>query len=532
MTLAPGSLPPTLLAHLTWWADTHPLREALVDELGRMNFGELQVQVRIWESALAAQGVRPGDRVAMLAPPGRESLVCFLATVALGAIWCGLDPRCQSQELEYRLCNLQARLVFTFKRIGTRDYPVEIAAILAQHTLHTQLVVVEDAPDDPFTTPSAGVTLASFLSQSGPVLAPSEVAPAIKSACTAAQPCVIVYTSGSSGVPKGAMLHEAGIVSFCLAQNALWPMDPLRTLNFLPISHVGSIVDLTLPTILAGGCVVFQRKFDALASLQLIATERVTFWGSVPSTFILQYALPQFHEINLGSLQIIAIEGAPIPAQLAEALGKIAPIATNYGMTETTSAITAIAPTRSMAELIDSVGSPMPDTEVRIAGAVAVGDVGEIEVRSPRCLLGYWRDSAASAAAFTADGYFRTGDLGAMLPDGRLRLAGRKKEMYKSGGYNVYPAEVEAVIAAHPGVQTVVVVAVPDPVWNEVGVAFFVAKDSAQGSMLIGELIRQCREKLADYKRPKQFVLLAELPLLPIGKVDRAALSARAVAAL
>ena len=535
MTLAPALLPATLSAHLAWWAERHPLREALVDELGRMNFGELQAQVQHWASAMTAQGVRSGARVAMLAPPGRESLVCLLATVSLGAIWCGLDPRCQPQELEHRLCNLQARLVFSFGRQGKRDYPVEIAAILAPHALQARLVVVEDKGPDATAdgaTPPAAVSLASFLAQPDLVSAPPDTTDATNSACTAAQPCVIVYTSGSSGLPKGAMLQEAAIVAFCRAQNALWPMDPLRTLNFLPISHVGSIIDLTLPTILAGGCVVFQRKFDALASLQLIATERVTFWGSVPSTFILQRALPEFDSTDLSSVQVIAIEGAPIPAELAEALGKIAPIATNYGMTETTSAITAMAPTRSLAELTGSVGYPMPATELRIAGAVVAGDIGEIEVRSPRCLLGYWRDSAASAAAFTGDGYFRTGDLGALLPDGRLRLAGRKKEMFKSGGYNVYPAEVEAVIAAHPGVQIAAVVAAPHPIWFEVGVAFVVAKESAQTSMLIGELNIQCREQLADYKRPKQFVLLPELPMLSIGKVDRVALSAQAVAAL
>ena len=531
MIHAPASLPATLAAHLAWWADRHPSREALVDEHGRMNFGDLQAEVRRWASACAAQGVQAGDRVAMLAPPGRESLVCLLATVSLGAIWCGLDPRCQPQELEHRLCNLQARLVFTFKRLGKRDHSVELGAILAQRTPSARLIVIDDNGSGRVNASLRdALPLAVFLAQQGVAVTAAAATPATNASTTAAQPCVIVYTSGSSGLPKGAMLNEAGIVAFCRAQNALWPMDPVRTLNFLPISHVGSIVDLTLPTLLAGGCVVFQRKFDALSSLQLIAAEHITFWGSVPSTFILQRTLPEFQTTDLSSVQVIAIEGASIPAELAEALVRIAPIATNYGMTETTSAITAMAPTRSVAELAASVGYPMPDTELRIAGAAAAGEIGEIEVRSPRCLLGYWCDPTATAAAFTEDGYFRTGDLGTLLPDGRLRLAGRKKEMFKSGGYNVYPVEVEAVIALHAGVHSVAVVPMPHPVWDEVGVAFVVAKESADPSTLIGELTGHCGERLADYKRPKRFVLLPELPLLAIGKVDRVALRTLAVA--
>lgn len=515
MTANTPTLPQTLAEHVARHAAHAPQSEAAVDESGRWTFAQLHQQVQCWAAALAAQGVRPGDRIAMLAPPGRASLVCLLPTLRQGAVWCGLDPRLREPELEHRLGDLQPRMVLAFVRIGERDHQTELTRVLALRAAEADLVWI-DGPD------ADNASLAAFLAQGGSIDVPPD-----RSTFDARQAALIVYTSGSSGVPKGAMLHEAGIVDFCRQQNALWPAQPLRTLNFLPISHVGSLVDLSLPAVVAGGCVVFQRKFDALASLQIIERERISFWGSVPSTFVMQLELPQFKITDLSSVQVIAIEGAAIPPELAAALLPIAPIATNYGMTETTSAITAMAPTRSGAELDASVGHPLAGTELRIA-ADAPAEAGEIEVRSPRNLVGYWRQPHATADAFTDDGFFRTGDLGVLLPDGSLRLVGRKKEMFKSGGYNVYPAEIEAVIGSHPAVEMVAVVPVPHATWGEVGVACVSLRPGSPVEALPQALDQLCRERLADYKRPKRTLVLAALPLLPIGKVDRQALRALA----
>ena len=509
------TLPRTLAEHVAWHATHAPESEAAVDESGRWTYAHLHQQVLRWAAALSAHGVGPGERVAMLAPPGNAALVCLLATLRQGAAWCGLDPRLREPELEHRMGDLQPHLVLAFGRLGERDYRAELKRVLALQAAGSALVLI-DAPD------ADDSSLATFLALGG-----SNDVPPDRSAFDARQAALVVYTSGSSGVPKGAMLHEAGIVDFCRQQNALWPAQPQRTLNFLPVSHVGSLVDLSLPAVVGGGCIVFQRKFDPLASLQIIETERISFWGSVPSTFVMQLELPQFKTTDLSSVRVIAIEGASIPAELAAALMPIAPVATNYGMTETTSAITAMPPTRSVAELTASVGRPMLGTELRIATDTP-GEVGEIEVRSPRNLVGYWRQPQATAAAFTDDGFFRTGDLGALLPDGRLRLAGRKKEMFKSGGYNVYPAEVEAAIGSHPAIDMVAVVPVPHATWGEVGVACISTKAGASAHTLPEAVDRLCSEQLADYKRPKRVLVLPALPLLPIGKIDRQALRALA----
>lgn len=508
-----------LLAVIDGWAERTPQAEALSDAHGAMSYAALATEARRWAAAFAAAGVGIGDRVMMLAPPGRESLIALLAADAIGAMWSGLDPRLRADEIAARIGDLRPALLLSFATLGRRRFAPDLMPALARHGVHHPLVLIAEAagsrpPDQPGTT-----SLDQFLERAdgaAPLVQPDP-----------SRATIVVYTSGSSGVPKGAMLSAAAMIDFARRQNALWSVAPMRTLNFLPVSHAGAIVDLTVPTLVAGGCVVFQRKFDAAESLALVARERVSFWGSVPSTFILQAALPQFADADLSSVQLIAIEGAPIPPDLAEILLPIAPIATNYGMTESCSAITAMAPTGSVAELTDSIGVPFGDAEVRIDAADGDG-VGEILVRSPRNLLGYWNNADATQAAFNADGYFRTGDLGELLPDGRLRLRGRKREMFKSGGYNVYPAEVERAIGAHHAVEDVAVVPMADRLWQEVGVAFVVARGGVDRAGLPDLLKSWCGERLADYKRPKRFVVLDGMPLLPVGKVDRQALRHRA----
>lgn len=204
------------------------------------------------------------------------------------------------------------------------------------------------------------------------------------------------------------------------------------------------------------------------------------------------------------------------------------PLGTNYGLTESGSAVTVIPPARDVDLLEKTVGWPFPGAEVRLvdkAGApVADGEAGEIQSRSIYNMLGYWRRPEASAETISADGWLATGDLARRNPDGSYSIVGRVKEMYKSGGYNVYPREVEQVIESHPAVDMAAVVSAPDPVWQEVGVAYVLPG----GELSTEELRAWCRERLANYKLPKLFVVVEELPLLPIGKVDKVTLTQRA----
>jgi acyl-CoA synthetase (AMP-forming)/AMP-acid ligase II len=243
----------------------------------------------------------------------------------------------------------------------------------------------------------------------------------------------------------------------------------------------------------------------------------------------MQLDLPNFADYDLSTVQLIVWEGAEMPAgTIARLLQTCPKLATNYGMTETTSAITVVEPTDDIVLLSSSVGYPFPNVEVRLVDAdgrvVADGTEGEVQARSNLNLLGYWRLPEATEACFTADGFFRTGDLAVRRPDGSYRLVGRLKEMYKSGGYNVYPREVETVLERHPAVALAAVVARPDPIWQEIGVAYV----QSSGEVDPAALEVHCREHLANYKIPKIFVIERDLPTLPIGKIDKQELARRA----
>ncbi|MCW3834683.1 class I adenylate-forming enzyme family protein [Sphingomonas canadensis] len=485
------------------WAARDPGRAALVHGERRISYAGLADDVARHARAMIAAGVRPGDRIACLAPPSPEFVVTLLAASAVGAIWVGLNPRYKLEELRYVLGDCTPRLMFARTEIDGRGYAAELTAIAQDHPAMT-IVTADTQP-------------AFLAAGEATQIAPLESRPPV-----GREPCMIVYTSGSTGRPKGAVLHHAGIAAFAEAQNRLWPLDPMRVLNYFPINHIGSVVDITCPALAGGGTVVLMEKFDPRESLALMARERCTLWASVPSVFQMQLDLPDFAGFDLSAVQLIVWEGAPMAEPLIRRLHAIHPrLATNYGMTEATSAILAEPPCADPEVLARSVGRPFAHAEVRLmAPDGQEGDAGEIQLRSPLAMLGYWNRPEETAQAFTADGWLRTGDIGRRLADGRYAIAGRIKEMYKSGGYNVYPLEVEAVIDGHPLVHASAVVGVPDPLWDEVGVAFVVAEPG----LTAAALLEHCRAHLANYKLPKRIELRDALPLLPIGKVDKVAL--------
>jgi acyl-CoA synthetase (AMP-forming)/AMP-acid ligase II len=503
-------------------AAARPGAEALVLGELRIDYAEFNRRVEALARALFMAGVRKGDRVATLATPNPDYFVCFLATASIGAIWVGVNPRYRTEELKYIVGDAEPAVLLARTSIEGRSYDDEIFAMRTAAPSIRRVVILNGDP-----VPIGAESAESFVA-AGSAVSESDFGRA-RAGCGGPDPCLLVYTSGSTGRPKGALLHHQGIIEFSLTQNRLWPLSDTRFLNYFPVNHVGCIVDISCPTLAAGGCIVFMEHFSAEGALHLLQRERVTAWASVPSTFQMQLALPDFARYDLSSVQMIIWEGAAMPREMIVELRRLLPrLASNYGMTETTSAITIVEPTDDVEVLADSVGHAFPGVEVRLVDehgrSVRPGESGEVQARSIYNMLGYWRRPAETAAAFTADGYFRTGDVAVQRPDGRYKIVGRLKEMYKSGGYNVYPREVEQVIEAHPGVAMAAVVSRPDDLWQEVGVAFIVP----HAHVAIAEIERHCRERLANYKIPKEFVLCAELPLLPVGKIDKVALEQRA----
>lgn len=513
---------PRISDYAAWQAEHRPQAEALVLGERRVSFQALHESVEALARALLAAGVGKGDRVATLQTPHPDYLTVFLATASIGAIWVGLNPRYRLGELTHVITDAEPSVLITRTVIEDRRYHDEIEALRTGAASLRRVVAFEGEP------PADGVErMADFLAR-GAAVTDAQLA-AARAGCGGRDPCLIVYTSGSTGAPKGALLTHDAMARFCLEQNRLWPISPYRSVNYFPVNHVGCVIDCTLPCLLAGGTLFFMEQFDPAECLALMAREKITLWGSVPSVFQMQVSLPDFEGYDLSAVQLIIWEGAAMPRELIERLQRIQPrMATNYGMTETTSAITALAPTEDVEILSSSVGEAFPGVEIRLADAdgrpVPAGAEGEVQTRSPYNLPGYWRRPDATGEAFTADGFFRTGDLAMRRPDGRYRIVGRLKEMYKSGGYNVYPREVESAIEAHPAVAQVAVVAAPDPVWQEVGIAYV----EPRAEVSAAELEAHCRARLANYKVPKRFVIEPNLPLLPIGKIDKVALKRRA----
>lgn len=520
--IQPPPLLPRISDYAAWQAEHRPGAEALVLGDKRVSFLELHEAVEALARALLAAGVNKGDRIATLQTPHPDYLTVFLATASIGAIWVGLNPRYRLGELSHVVTDAEPSVLITRTAIEGRRYDAEIVALRQSAPSLRHVVAFDGEPS------IEGVErMADFLAR-GSAISDDQLKSA-REACGGRDPCLIVYTSGSTGAPKGALLAHDGIARFCLEQNRLWPVQPYRSVNYFPINHVGCVIDCTLPCLLAGGTHIFMEQFDPAECLAIMERERVTLWGSVPSVFTMQLGLPDFDRYDLSAVQIIIWEGAAMPREQIERLQQIQPrMATNYGMTETTSAITALAPTEDIELLSETVGVSFPDVEIRLAdgegNAVPAGVAGEVQTRSPYNLLGYWRRPDATGEAFAPDGFFRTGDLAILRPDGHYSIVGRIKEMYKSGGYNVYPREVESVIEAHPAVAQVAVVSAPDPVWQEVGVAY--VEPCAEVSET--ELEAHCRARLANYKIPKRFVIEPSLPLLPIGKIDKVSLARRA----
>ena len=505
------------------WATAAPDREAVVFEGTRWGYRELADRVDACAKGLLAAGVGRGDRVATLSPPHPDFYVTFLATTSIGAIWYGLNPRYQRRELEYAVQDAGPKLIFARTTIHGRSYRGELEAILAAGPSIERLVLLDDGVLPP--QPSYPEFLAA-----GAAIGDDRLA-RIRSELDPREPCLIVYTSGTTGNPKGAVINHHALVHIGRVQNAIWRVDPVRVINNLPINHIGCVGDITCDTLVPGGAIVFQEQFDPEGMLRLVEEERVTFFGHVPTALQLLVSAPTFEATDFSSVQIIIWEGAAAPIDLIERLKtKCSELANAYGMTETVGCVTYTFDADDTEVLANSVGWPVPEFGVRIASAegepVAAGEQGEIQVLGDFVTLGYWNRPDATRELFTADGWLRTGDLAVERPDGAYQLIGRLKEMFKSGGYNVYPREIEQVLEAHPDVAMAAVIGMPDPLYQEVGHAFVLAQPGR--SPTSPELEQHCRAELANYKVPKRFTVASELPMLPIGKIDKQALKAAA----
>jgi fatty-acyl-CoA synthase len=296
---------------------------------------------------------------------------------------------------------------------------------------------------------------------------------------------------------------------------------------FTPMYHAGGVAVFLIPLFCAGGTIVLHKAFDAAEVWSTIERERCSVVLGVPTIWKLLMETPEFASVRLDSVRWFISGGAPLPAFIADAYRKRGvAFRQGYGLTE--AGVNCFTMTNDdAANKPGSIGRPMMFTDVRLrdvdGAEVVAGEVGEIYIRGPHVSSGYWQNETETGAAYLADGWFRTGDLARRDDDGYFYVTGRGKDMFISGGVNVYPAEIEAQLLLHPAVNDAAIVAVADETWGEAGIAFIVANGIAAD-----ELTEYLAGRIAKYKLPKRYVFVDELPRSPYGKVEKVKLRALA----
>jgi fatty-acyl-CoA synthase len=510
-------LPTTVGGVLRERARSHPQAPALVecDVAGRLarrwTFAELLADAERLARALVTR-FQPGERVCIWAPNVPEWVLMEYAAGLAGLTLVTSNPAYQARELRYVL--EQSKAVGLFLVESYRGNPMRaIAAEAASGNASLREIV--DLADHAalFAGQDAGAEL--------PDVQPDD-------------PVQIQYTSGTTGFPKGVVLRHRGVTNN--ARFMFERLPPCRTyLNFMPMFHTASCGLATLGTVQAGACMVLAALFDPARMLEVVEAERVEGLLGVPTMFVALAETQSKAPRDVSSLTYAVSGGSMVPPELVRRVKTLfgVTLQTVYGQTEHSPLLTMVHPDDAFDDVCHTIGQAMPQTELSIrapgAGTVcAIGEVGEICARGYAVMLGYNDDPAATAAAIDADGWLRSGDLGAMDARGYLRITGRVKEMIIRGGENLFPAEIENVLLEHPSVIECAVVGAPDDFWGEIVVAFVrLAPDHALDAAV---LVAHCRQHLSPQKTPAHWFAVDAWPLTGSGKIQKFALRDRFVA--
>ncbi len=493
-------------------AAEHAERVAFVTPARSWTYGELDAQSSRIAQGFAAAGVVAGDCVASLTRQGAECILLLLAAGKLGAVLAPLNWRLSALELEYALGVARPKVLML-------DASLAAGADQALAAAQVGCRLLTDGPEDLARLD----TWAAKHAARDPGAEPGLDAVAAR-----------LFSSGTTGFPKAADLSHRGILTQCIEWTAPFRYEYGGTvhLNVLPTFHVSGIVNAVWMLVL-GGTAVFQPEFDPQRYLAAIERHRITDAFAVPAMLRTLVECPQIHTTDLSSLRCIAYGGSPIDEVLLTRCMRDfgCGFLQVYGMTEATGTLTALYPEEHdpggpKARLLRSVGRPGAHIELRIVSPVdrhecAAGEVGEVWIRSRQLMVGYHGDEAATRAAFpegrdAPGGWLRSGDAG-YLDEGYLFLHDRIKDMIISGGENVYPAEVEKMLALHPAVAECAVIGVPDEKWGETVKACIVLRSETSASA--AELIAFSRARLAHYKCPTSVDFVGSLPRNPSGKI-------------
>lgn len=505
-------------------AGMFPEQEILVFEGTRLTYGDTLERVRRLASSLRQRGVQPGDRVAALQTNSHQYIEAYYATATLGATFVPLNYRAKLPELEYMVTAASVKVLFVGARYADaarqlRPKFPSVQYYIAMESRQPDMLYYED-----------------LVAGGSPDVEDAEVDEGDVS--------ILMYTSGTTSLPKGVMLTYGDFTNYVVGTVEMADGTP-RGVSLLcaPLYHIAGTANI-MTALWAGRKIVVLRQFDPKEWLEAVQKEQVTHAFVVPTMMKQLIDHPDFARYDLSSLQNLSYGGAPMPFPVIRKAIEMFPKTTGFvnafGQTETTSTLTVLGPEdhrldgppeeveRNLKRLT-SVGKPLPDVEVRVLDEenrdLPPNEIGEIVIRTPRVMKGYAGQESATAALLDPDGWLHTRDMGYVDEDGYIYLVGRKDDIIIRGGENIAPAEIEAVLHAHPAVDEAAVIGVPDVDWGQ-KIAAFVALRPGQ-STTAEELIEFCRQRLASFKKPELIRFVDALPKNPLGKILKKELRAQ-----
>ncbi len=496
-------------------AKENPSAEAIVFKEVRLNYGTFNRESDRIAAGLLKMGISKGDRIGIYLSSRPEFLFIYLAAAKIGAIAVPVSWRFTPPEIKFVINDAGISLLFTMAGFSGMDFLKNLEQIRPETPCLKHVVILDGG------APGAAMTPYVHLLR--------EPDHSLRKASASVSPddtVLLLYTSGTTGVPKAAMLTHGNLIAYSEGMiSSSGAENGDSVLLNVPMNHVGGAVMAMMCCLYLGNKLVLMDAFVPEETLKTIEREKIAVIGQVPAQYALELINPIVGKCDFSSVKIALVSGQSCPADLIsrirERMGVLPRNA--YGLTEVSGAITFTRPDHGEEKIRNSVGRPMEGITIAVMddknNPLPAGSIGEIAVAGPTVMKGYWNRPDENRKAFDEKGFFRTGDMGMIDGEGFLVLSGRKKEMYIRGGENVYPPEVEEAIAKHPNVMISAVVGRPDPVMGEVGRAYIIPKP---GTAITPEEIKAfLADKLAKFKIPEDIIFRNNLPVSPIGKVKK-----------
>lgn len=490
-----------------------PMKEAIYDGTRRLTYEQLDKESNAIASELKKLGIKKGDHVAVSLPNWHEFIVTVFAIAKAGAVIVPFNTRYHYSEIQYILNHAQVKAAFFTEevegnRLGESFYQIH------ETSKHLKHLITVRAENDKALSYSEMLKNGNPDDEDYAEIRPDDVA-------------IIMYTSGTTGSPKGAMLTHSNItITGSMTSEFLRCTPDDVFLIPVPMFHIFGMVPGMIAAISTSSKMVLTQEFKAEKILQVIEQEKVTVHHGVPTMFILELNNPNLEKYDLTSLRTGMVAAAPVPSEVIRKIREKMhfEILSAYGMTEASPTLTCSSFEDDDVTRAETVGKALPGIELKIIDPetgeeVPTGEVGEITARSPGIMKGYYNMPEKTMEVLSPDGWYRTGDLGTIDEEGNVRIVGRKKDLIIRGGYNIYPREIEEHFYKHENVLEATVVGLPDTVLGEVSCAAIVLKEGAK--VTEEEMKEYIKERVADFKVPDLIIFLDQLPMTASGKISK-----------